>query len=182
MTDSIDDRYALTQRVLHWLIAVMVLGLLAGGWIMTHMKAKDLPDGLYNMIYAQHKNFGVIIIVLMLLRIIARLIHGAPAPHVGLANWQRTASSVVHIGFYALLIIQPVLGLIGTWSFPAPIPLLDGLGIDNPFTKDRELSKTLFELHEIVGKALIVLAVLHIGGAFLHIFKRDGVFRPAFNY
>jgi len=171
------DRYAFTQRLLHWLIALMVLGLLAGGWIMTHMKAKDLPDGLYETIYANHKNFGVIVLVLMALRIIARLVHGAPAPHPGLANWQRTASSVVHIGFYALLIVQPVLGLIGTWSFPAPVPILDGLGIDNPLVKDRDLSGTLFDLHEIIGKVLIVLAILHIGGALMHIFKRDGVFR-----
>ena len=112
----------------------------------------------------------------MVCRIFTRVIYGAPTPHPGLANWQRVASNIVHFGFYALLIVQPILGIIGVWTFPAPIPILDTL-IDNPLTKDRALSSTVFDLHEIVGKILIALAVLHIGGAFMHIFKRDGVFR-----
>lgn len=172
-----DDRYALTQRLLHWLIAVLVLGALVGGWIMGEFKAKDLPAGLYSQIYDLHKSVGVVVLALMVCRIIARLIHGAPAPHPGLANWQRTASAVVHFGFYALLIVQPILGLIGVWAFPAPIPILDSLGIPNPLSKDRELSKTVLELHEIAGKALIALAILHVGGALLHLFKGDGVMR-----
>jgi cytochrome b561 len=171
------DRYALIQRVLHWLIALIVLGLLGGGWIMTHMKAADLPDGLYSSIYDLHKSVGVVVILLMLMRIIARLIHGAPAPHPSLADWQRKVSGIVHAAFYALLVAQPIIGLLGTWSFPAPVPILDALGIDNPMTKDRELSGTLFTLHEIAGKALIALAILHIGGALMHVFKRDGVMR-----
>ena len=82
----------------------------------------------------------------------------------------------MHTAFYVLLVVQPILGIIGVWTYPAPIPILDTL-IDNPLTKDRELSETLLDLHKIAGKVLIALAVLHIGAAFLHIFKRDGVFR-----
>ena len=169
------ERYALTQRLLHWIIAFLVLGALVGGWVIHEFSPKDFPKGVHSQIYDLHKAVGFIVLMLMLCRIIARLIHGAPAPHPGLANWQRTASSIVHIGFYGLLILQPILGILGVWSYPAPIPILDSL-IDNPLTKDRDFSKTLLNLHEIVGKVLIVLTILHIGGAFLHIFKRDGVF------
>jgi len=176
-TEMTDERYTLIQRLLHWLIALMVLSLLVGGWIMAEFKAKDLPKGLYSQIYDLHKSIGVVVLLLMAFRIIARLIHGAPAPHPSLANWQRTAASLVHYAFYALLIAQPIIGLIGTWSYPAPVPILDALGIENPFAKDRDLSKTLFFWHEMIGKALIALAILHIGGAFLHILKRDGVVR-----
>ena len=172
-----DDRYALIQRLLHWLIAVLVLGALLGGWIMSDFKPADLPKGLHSQIYDLHKSVGVVVLALMLCRIIARLIHGAPAPHPALKNWQRKVSAIVHFGFYALLIAQPILGMIGVWSFPAPIPILDALGVPNPLAQDRELSKTVFELHEIAGKALIVLAILHIGGALLHLFKGDGVMR-----
>jgi len=171
-----DERYALIQRLLHWIIAFLVLGALAGGWIIHEFKAKDFPKGVYSQIYDLHKAVGFIVLMLMVCRIFTRVIYGAPTPHPGLANWQRVASNIVHFGFYALLIVQPILGIIGVWTFPAPIPILDTL-IDNPLTKDRALSSTVFDLHEIVGKILIALAVLHIGGAFMHIFKRDGVFR-----
>lgn len=170
-----NDRYALTQKLLHWIIAFLVLGALTGGWIIHEFTRKDFPKGVYSQIYDLHKAVGFIILMLMLCRIIARLVHGKPAPHPGLANWQRIASTFVHTAFYVLLIVQPILGIMGVWSFPAPIPVLDSL-IDNPLTKDRDLSKTSLNLHAIVGKALIALTILHIGGAFLHIFKRDGVF------
>ena len=170
-----NDRYALTQRLLHWIIAFLVLGALTGGWIIEEFSRKDFPKGVYSQIYDLHKAVGFIILMLMLCRIIARLVHGKPAPHPGLASWQRTASSVVHTAFYILLVVQPILGIVGVWSFPAPIPVLDSL-IDNPLTKDRDLSKMVLNLHANVGKALIALAVLHIAAAFMHIFKRDGVF------
>ncbi len=172
-----DDRYALIQRLLHWLIALIVLGMLISGWIILEFGRKDFPKGVYSQIYDLHKSAGVIALVLMLLRVVVRLIHGAPAPHPALTSWQRSLSSIVHHSFYLLLIIQPILGLVGTWTFPAPVPILDALGVDNPFSKDRDLSGTLFFLHEIVGKALTALVVLHLCGAFMHIFKRDGVFR-----
>jgi len=85
-TGMTEERYALIQRLLHWLIAFMVLGLLVGGWIMHEFKAKDLPKGLYSQIYDLHKSIGVVVLLLMAFRIIARLIHGAPAPHPSLAN------------------------------------------------------------------------------------------------
>lgn len=172
-----EERYSLIQRLLHWAIALLVLGALAGGMVMDNFKAKDLPPGLYNQVYDLHKSVGVVVLALMIVRIAVRLSHGAPAPHPALADWQRLASNIVHFGFYALLIVQPVLGVIGVWAFPAPIPIFDSLGLDNPLTKDRELSKTVLELHEIFGKALIALALLHIGGAAMHILKGDGVMR-----
>ena len=171
-----DERYALTQRLLHWIIAVLVLGALTGGWIIHEFTRKDFPKGVYSQIYDLHKAVGFIILMLMLCRIIARLIHGAPAPHPGLANWRRIAKDIVHNSFYVLLILQPVLGIVGVWAFPAPIPILDSL-VDNPLTKDRDLSKTVLDLHKIIGKVLMALTLIHIGAAFQHIFKRDGVFR-----
>ncbi len=176
-TTLTDDRYALIQRYLHWIIAVLVLGMLISGWIMHEFKSKDFPKGVYSMIYDNHKSIGVIVLVLMTIRIITRLAHGAPAPHPSLATWQRVTSGVVHYGFYILLIAQPVIGLIGTWSFPAPVPVLDSLGIDNPFSKDRDLSKLLFYWHDIIGRVLAAFVVLHIAGAVSHILKRDGIFR-----
>jgi len=170
-----DDRYALIQRLLHWVIAVFVLGNLASGWIIVEFSRKDFPKGVYSDIYDLHKGLGAIILALMLCRVLTRLIYGTPSPHPVLENWQRIASKIVHNGFYVLLIIQPVLGILGVWAFPAPIPVLD-LVVDNPLTKDRVLSKVLLDLHAVTGLVLMALTVLHIGGAFLHIFKRDGVF------
>jgi len=36
-----EERYALTQRVLHWIIAILVLGALTGGWIIQDHRAID---------------------------------------------------------------------------------------------------------------------------------------------
>lgn len=174
------DRYSLIQKLLHWGIALLVIGALAAGSLLD-----ELPNGDFkNQLYATHKAVGVTILGLMLLRLLTRFFMRRPGLPVETPALQRMIAGVSHAAFYALLIAMPIIGWAATASFPAPVPyfglieLNEALNIKAFFPPDREFSKDLFEIHEIIGKVLIGLIVLHIAAALYHgMVKKDGVLR-----
>ncbi len=167
-------RYAFIQKLLHWLIALSVIGALAAGKLIDFVGNGDFK----NMLYANHKATGFLILGLMILRLVVRMIYGAPGHGPAIARWQQTAASATHTLFYILLILMPVIGWAATSAFPAPLPFFGLFEVPPLIGKDRELSKQLFEIHEIMGNVIIALALTHIGAALYHGFiLKDGVLR-----
>lgn len=168
------EHYTFVQKALHWIIALAVIGALAGGTALDWLG----NGALKNQLYALHKATGILILGLMLLRVVVRFAFGAPALPVETPTWQRTAAAASHFLFYALLLIMPVIGWAATSAFPAPLPFFGLFDVPPLIGKDRELSKQLFEIHEIMGKVIIALIVVHIGAALQHgLVKKDGVLR-----
>jgi len=177
MTET--DRYTLVQRLLHWLIALLLAVVLGVGMTLGFLGfdgTKAAFGGeVTNALYTYHKTFGVIILALMLLRLLARLVVRAPPYRLPLTGFERMASRTVHSLLYLALLIMPVLGWLGTAAGGYPVQFfawtLPGL-----IGKDKALGETLFYLHGLVGWVILGLLVLHIGGAMRHwLVKRDGV-------
>lgn len=175
------NRYSLLQRLLHWLIAIVVVVTLGTGLILGILEfdgTKETFGGpATNMLYEYHKTFGLIILGLMLIRLLVRFEHGKP-PHYEIATWERVASSVVQYLLYLALLVQPVLGWLATDASNFPVEFFqwnapDVLPKSKPMA---DFGKTLYGLHGIVGWSILVLLVLHIGGALKHwIFDRNSV-------
>lgn len=167
-------RYTLIQRLLHWIIAFAVIGALLGGQALDWLDSGDLK----NQLYALHKATGFLILGMMLVRVLVRVIFGAPALPETIPSWQRRASAASHGLLYLLLVMMPVVGWAATSAFPAPLPFYGLFEVPPLIGADRELSKLLFEVHEWMGKAIIALILLHIGAALQHaLVKKDGVFQ-----
>ena len=86
------DGYPSTSKLLHWLIAACVLTTAPVAIAMLRVDKGPTQDALYNL----HKSLGVLILILMVLRLINRLIVGAPLPDPNIEPWQKTVSSAVH--------------------------------------------------------------------------------------
>jgi cytochrome b561 len=172
-------RYALVQRLLHWLIALLVVVLLAAGLLLGNLGFEGLVETFgkdtTNALYQYHKTFGVLLLGLMVLRLALRLTLGAPAYARPLAPWQQAASRTVHGLFYALLFLMPVLGWLGTAAGGYPVQFFEW-NLPGLIGKDPKLSETLFELHGLVGFILLGLILVHVAAALTHWLKwRDGV-------
>ena len=164
-------RYALVQRLLHWLIVVLVLlALIAGGTIgyFGFGGLRDLfgPAGT-DLVYTTHKTLGVLILGFMVLRVLARLGLGKPAYAEPLPAPQRIASQTVHALFYVLLLAMPVLGWLATASGGFPVHLFH-IELPGLIDRNKELSEVLFLWHRYVAYALVGLIVLHVAGALYH--------------
>ena len=122
------ERYSSVAITLHWVIALAIIGMILGGWYMT-----DLPDGAPGQyfLYQMHKSIGITILMLSVARIIWRAMNPPPALPDDMNGLEKTASHLVHLGFYGLMIALPLTGwpsssvpmavmVLTSWSPPWP--------------------------------------------------------------
>lgn len=167
-------RYSKVAIALHWAIALLILSLIAFGFLMTQ---DWMPQRF--VIYQWHKSFGIVVLLLSAFRLIWRLTHKAPPLPDGMKSWEVFAAKLTHVGFYVLMIGVPLLGwaMVSASRLPIEnelfylIPLPDMPGV--PATEAVEAR--LKSLHEIGAKLILLLFVLHVGGALKHHFiAKDG--------
>jgi cytochrome b561 len=166
------DHYPATSKLLHWLVVVCVLTTAPVAITMVRVAPGSTQDTLYNF----HKSLGVLILVLMVLRLINRLVAGAPVADPGIEPWQRTVSSIVHTSLYVLLLAMPIVGYIANSVYGASTPFFGLFSLPPIAGKNEELAKQLFAIHRWVGWLVIVLVLTHVSAALYHYFiRRDTV-------
>jgi cytochrome b561 len=164
--------YSGFAKLLHWVIAACVLVLIPVGILIVWVDLGPWGDTLFNL----HKSFGVLVLILVLIRVLYRLMHGAPAPDPNLDAFRRAASGTVHTLLYILLVVQPILGYAANSAYGAATPFFGLFEISPLLAKNEALSDQLFMYHRWIGMALAVLLAVHIGAALQHYFiRRDDV-------
>jgi len=181
------DRYTKTAVILHWLIAIGILGMFAFGWFMTDLPREGAKQSSYDLFnwgiytwelakeqsprtfyYNLHKSIGVTLLALIAFRIFWRIAHKPPAPLASYKAWERKLSTGAHHLLYLLMVLIPLSGLIMSISSKYGvkwfgIKLFSGLD-------DKGLREIFYEAHEITGILLLAILVLHIIGALKHKF------------
>ncbi|MGF1543686.1 MAG: cytochrome b [Parvularculaceae bacterium] len=182
-TNGDSERYTRVAVVLHWLIALMIVGQLAGGLFMVNLGQEQ--SSLKFQLFQWHKTFGITVLTLSLVRLGWRLTHKPPALPAGMSRWERRGARFSHIGFYVLMIATPFLGWLYVSASPfaesvptylfgvIPWPHIPGFaGLENR----NDVAAAIAETHEIFAFAIIGLLALHIAAALKHHFKdRDDV-------
>ena len=166
------SRYSSIAIILHWAIAILILGQIAGGLYM-----HNLPNDAAAKfdLYQLHKSFGVSVLVLSLARLGWRLINPAPALPQAMPPWQRFVARGVHWGFYVLIIATPLVGWAMVSVSPKEIPTL-WFGLANvphlPIVEtfaDRAAAEELFaETHKLLALSILALLALHVAAALKH--------------
>lgn len=171
-------KYPLIWRLLHWVIAIMVLAMLPIGFWMADRGEAGLWGALTGTLYASHKTVGFLVLWLMVVRLVFRLTITPPSyPPQMPAFIRRLAHSTHHL-MYILLFAIALLGWAGVTAFPA-LSIAGGWSLPGmPFIPEsRTLSKLLFTIHGWLAIVLSILVVVHIAGALKHKFiDKDGVF------
>ena len=167
-----DQAYTPTARALHWIVAVLVIGLIAVGIMLDNVASGPLQDRLYNL----HRSTGALVLVLAVIRLIYRLTHPPlPLPATVPAS-QRLAAESVHWALYVLLIVQPLVGWAATSAYRAPIIVYGLFELPPILPVNQPLSEQLFFVHRGLGIAMAVLVLGHAGAALYHHFvQRDRV-------
>ena len=117
-------RYAPSRRALHWGIAVLMV--LAYVFILGRENFERGSDARLAMVQA-HFWVGIALLALMLPRLLLAFSRPAPAVQPPLPAWQALPAKAVHLLLYAMLVVQPLLGLGTAWT--------DGKDILLPFTQ-----------------------------------------------
>lgn len=158
-------RWGLALRRIHAVSALVVVTAIGLGLAMTHLVS---DAGLRFDLYQMHKSFGMLALLLVLLRIIVRLGQEAPEP-VG-SFWQRRLAALVHKGIYLLLLIMPACGWAMVSASPLPVPtVIFGLWIlPSALKPDFALYQALKTTHSLLGWTFCALLLLHLAGAVAH--------------
>lgn len=166
-----NPRYPLLLRLIHWLVAISVIGALALGLTLGVLGFEGARDTFgqpaTNLIYKYHKSFGVVILGLMALRLLVRLFMHKPPYDMPMPRVNRIVSNMVHGLLYLLLLIQPVLGWTATASGGFPIEFFKW-ELPKVIAKDEALSGLLYNVHFGVGLVILVLVTVHVTAALFH--------------
>ncbi len=177
-----EQRYSTVAVALHWAIALLILGQIAGGLYM-----HNLPNSAAAKfdLYQLHKSFGLSIFALTLVRLGWRLVHKPPPLPNTMPGWQVLTARATHWVFYFLMLATPLVGLAIVSVSPKDIPTewfgligVPHLGFLDPGADPAATEHQFIELHEKLSYAILGLLALHVAAAMKHGFiNRDGVLR-----
>ena len=165
--------YTLTARILHWVMAVLMILMLAAGLVMS-----DIEDpALKSTVYGLHKATGILVLLLAGFRVLWRLSHAVPIS-AALPVWQRRAARLAHGGLYGVMFLLPLSG----WSMSSaagyPVSFYGLFTIPDMVAKNPELAGILKDIHEVSANVFIALLAAHLGAALYHHFVlRDDTLR-----
>ena len=174
-TPDSGNQIASYDRVLkgvHWGSLLLVATSYAAVW-SSHLVASGERAVLLVQL---HRSVGVTILALTLFRLAWRWSAQIPALPAELPLVQKLAARATEYALYALLLAQPVLGILHTnargrrveFFFIGQLPPIVG--------PDRVLAKQAMTAHEVVGYLLLALIAMHAAAALFHHFiRRDDV-------
>lgn len=167
------SKYPALTRFLHWVVALMVLATMPIG---VAMQQEGLARPTQDLLFILHKNGGVIILALVLVRIAWRMATPAPALPPQTPDWQKRMAKFVQTALYALLVVMAVSGYIRVRAGGFPVEMLDAIGFPAFVPRSDALAETAQRIHALARFPLAALIVLHIAAGLKHLISRDGVF------
>jgi cytochrome b561 len=172
-----EEEYGLIAKLFHWLIAVIVIGLLPLGLFMTGMENSPLKLE----IYAVHKSFGLLVFFLGLGRIVWRIVSPPPDHLESHEHWEVTLAAASHFWLYVCIIGMPLTGWLMSSAMEFPVPFF-GVQLPHLIGKDEHLGELFREAHGVIAYTLLFVLGLHVAGALKHhvIDKDETLSRMAF--
>jgi cytochrome b561 len=168
---SVSPRFSLPSRLMHWLMAVLIVAMLFIGVGMAASVSQR-----YSLLVSIHKPLGMVILVLVAIRFANRLFNNPPPLPANLPLIQRLAAHASHMVLYVLMFVMPLLGwsmlsaegypivLFGSWQLPPILP------------QQEAVYAVLRRSHTILAYVLFVAVMMHLAAALYHgLIRRDGV-------
>lgn len=158
------QRYTRFAVALHWIVAMVVFAQFALGWLMQEI-AKQ-PPGPRASAFNVHKSIGLVVLALMLVRIAWRLSHPPPALPP-MPRWQARAALANHVLLYALLVVMPLAGYLGSAFSGYPVRFF-GIVLPSWAPKSEPLKHWMSEVHLVAAWLLAAAVLLHLAAVVKH--------------
>jgi cytochrome b561 len=151
------ERYSTVAIMLHWLLALMILGSFSFGIYMVDLPFSPSRVKQYNW----HKWAGITILTLSALRLLWRLSHRPPALPA-MPSWQAKASALTHAAMYGLFFALPLAGWAYSSAAGFPIVYFGILPLPDFVPVDKDLAANLKLLHRALAYLLASLVIIHV--------------------
>ena len=172
-----ERRYGALAVGLHWGMAALITMLVVLGIYMVRLPNAGFDKTKILLILA-HKEVGVLVLGLALLRLAWRQFNPLPMVIANVPEWQQVAAIFVHFSLYGLMLVQPIIGWFMSSAAGIPVDVMGVVTLPNLVPHDEDLFATLREVHDWLGFAMAAVVCLHAGAALRHHFVlRDDTLR-----
>lgn len=155
--------YHPSSVILHWLIFILfVIALAAIEYRGEIPKGEPLRD----LLKVIHMHAGQLVLILVVLRLLARRLFGIP-PALPMPPLQRMLAHGVHLLLYVVMIGLPLSGILFTQAGGKDVVFF-GMTLPTIIGQSTAIRDPLKELHELMGNAVYFLVGAHILGALWH--------------
>jgi len=163
-------QFAFFSRVLHWLMAAMVLTMLGIGVTMV----ASLAD--YHRLVSIHRPLGIAILILVIVRFVNRQLNPPPPFLATMPPLERRVASWSELAMYGLMFVLPLVG----WSMLSaayyPIVLYGSLHLPFILPHSPMLYAVLRRTHTILAYLFFFTFVAHFSAILFHtLILRDGI-------
>lgn len=167
-----EHHFGLIAILFHWLMALLIIGLLTVGLYMT-----NLPIGMQKLkLYGLHKACGILVLGLVVLRVIWRILN--TRPQLALPWLERVAARTAHWGLYFFMFAMPLSGWLMTSAAGLPPSFFGLFTLPSLVAPNVELREWFGLTHEWFAYGLITLIIIHTLAALKHHFiNKDDILR-----
>ena len=163
--------FAPLARLLHWLMAVLLLAMLFIGAGMV-ASVSERHEWLLHL----HKPLGIALLALVVIRLLVRFSTRQPPLPVDLPPAQVLAAKASHWLLYALMLAMPLLGWAMISAAGDPVMLSNSLQLPAIVPANAQLFAFLRKAHGYLAYLLFLTVLVHLAAALFHgLIRRDGV-------
>lgn len=167
------DDFHPVLRLVHWLMAAMVLAMLFIGVAMV-----STTGPLYPALLQLHRPVGIAILALVLIRLPLRLVTGSPPLPSDLPPVLQIGAKGSHVLLYASMLAMPLIGWGMLSAGGYPVQMTKGVILPPILPHDLGLYAWLRGAHTVVALLFFALILGHLAAALAHgLIRRDGVLR-----
>jgi cytochrome b561 len=169
------DHYGMVSKSLHWIIALLMIGLIWLGWYMVDL---TYYDPWYYDSLTLHRAFGILVLALGVIKLGWVVYSRPPAYADTLKAWERGAARVTHGIFYSAMVAIPITGYFISTSKGDPVSFFGWFDIPAFFSVGNTLRDFAIALHYYLAYGIAFLIVIHALAALKHQFiDKDGTLK-----
>jgi len=170
-TDNSEQRvFDRTTRLMHWLTAGLILLV----FVLAFSIDRASSQASHTVFLQLHRSVGITIWALTLVRLVWRHFAKYPDWPSDMPATMRVAAKASEYALYALLLAQPILGVLQTSAHGDHVDLFFLGQLPALIEKNRPLAQLLLTVHKSIGFSLLSLITLHVSAAlFHHLWRRD---------
>jgi cytochrome b561 len=159
-----------TTRLMHWLTA----GLMLSAFMLAFSIDLATSRASHTVFLQLHRSVGLTVWVVTLVRLAWRNFAEYPDWPIDMSQTMRVAAMASEYALYALLLVQPILGILQTNAHGDHVNLFFIGQLPALIEKNPPLGQQLLSVHKAVGFSLLGFIALHVSAAlFHHFWRRD---------
>ncbi|AIL64444.1 Cytochrome b561 [Rickettsiales bacterium Ac37b] len=160
------EKYSYHLRILHWIMAILVIIMFFLGIAMTKMSDQNTLKPFF---YLLHESIGVTFLILILLRLSIRTFTNVPVLPNEVSTILKKLSLCTHYILYLFMIIIPVAGFLGSMFYGYPVAFFN-TEIPLFVVRNENYGTFLMKIHHTFPYIFALFIFLHIAAFIKHQF------------